>query len=576
MLELGALITFAVVALVAIAIYVFAWRATAAVSPLLQGLVRYGIPALVFVVLGVAILAPELQQSKKHARPEGLERFEYRPEKPKPKPKPKMKMERARKAAKAARKKREAERTQESAREDRAREEAKMREAERKASGGASAPTGGAPGEDSDTGGEISGAGAGLPRITEVPDATPPPVETAEATAPPPPPEPPRIGTTAAPIPESEPPTAGAAPPPAAAPGSSATRSMAPEEDKSDWDLVPVFFGTDRARADNAARLDYAGDRGRRLELGHALVSVPKSHQVPNIERPWVVRIPYFDVTIYEEAEDPKKHFVMQEIKALTRGDFLDLVRARLANSKTFKDQAFVFVHGFNTSFENGVYRTAQIAYDLKFDGAPFLYSWPSGGGVASYTYDRESSGQSTPYMRDFMKLVINETGAKAVSVIAHSMGNQPILQVLKDLKNATPDDVIISQVILAAPDVDRDNFENIAKEILGLAKGITLYVASNDQALEYSRRFHGGIPRAGDVPPKGPLVISGIDTIDVTEASTDSLGINHSGYAENNALLGDIKRLIATGAAPQDRQPPQFERIESEHGGYWKYPGAN
>jgi esterase/lipase superfamily enzyme len=352
------------------------------------------------------------------------------------------------------------------------------------------------------------------------------------------------------------------------------TRSLQPGAGSNDdWDLVPVFYGTDRERADNAEKLDYAGDRGRRLELGRALVTVPKSHQVPNIERPWAIRIPYFDVTIYEEDEDPKKHFTMKEMKALTRESFLALVRSRLAKSERFKDQAFVFVHGFNTTFSHGVFRTAQIAYDLKFDGAPFLYSWPSGGGFSSYTYDRESAGQSEPYMKDFMKLVIDETGAKAVSVIAHSMGNQPVLQVLRDLKRSMPEGTVISQIILAAPDVDRDNFDNIAREIIGLAKGVTLYVSSTDQALEASRRFHGGVPRAGDVPESGPLVIDGIDTIDITAASTDSLGINHSGYAENNALLNDIAKVIETGAPPEQRKPPIFERIPAGDKAYWRYP---
>ncbi len=566
MSDTGIIIALAVAALLAIAIYIFAWRASAGASSLFKGLVRIGVPAVVLIVGALAILTPQLQSEKKAAAPEDTRRFEYRPPRPKATAR-RSSRDRERADAKAARTKDEAARKTQSAEQDRARTKAAARErrregdleeAELEALGGSEPTTGGAPGGGS-SGSSREGKGRGLNMgvgktledefAEEVAPSIAPPIVTMEV--------------------PSEPP----APPPP--PKSTKPASATPEEDKTDWDIVPVFFGTDRQRADNAIRLAYDGNRGRRLELGHALVSVPKSHQVPNIERPWALRIPYFDVTIYEEAEDPKKHFTMQEIKALSRTDFLSLVRARLAKSKTFKDQAFVFVHGFNTSFENGVYRTAQIAYDLKFDGAPFLYSWPSGGGVASYTYDRESSGQSTPYLKDFMKLVINETGARAVSVIAHSMGNQPILQVLKDLKNATPDGVIISQIILAAPDVDRDNFENIAKEILGLAKGITLYVAANDQALQFSRRFHGGVPRAGDVPARGPVVINGIDTIDVTSASTDSLGINHSGYAENNALLKDIERLIATGAGPQDRHPPKFERVDQGQGSYWKYPTA-
>ena len=71
------------------------------------------------------------------------------------------------------------------------------------------------------------------------------------------------------------------------------------------------------------------------------------------------------------------------------------------------------------------IYRTAQIAYDLKFDGAPFVYSWPSGGKVASYTYDRGSAEQAEPHLAEFLNFVIKESGAKSISLIAHSMGNE-------------------------------------------------------------------------------------------------------------------------------------------------------
>jgi len=242
-----------------------------------------------------------------------------------------------------------------------------------------------------------------------------------------------------------------------------------------DWDIVPVFYGTDRANENDPKRAKYSADRANRLELGRALVTVPKSHQTPLIERPWAYRVPFLQLTLYEEAEDPKKHFTLKDVGKLTEEEFLALVKERLAASKSYKDHALVFVHGFNTSFDYALYRTAQIAYDLKFDGAPFAYSWPSGGGVASYTYDRESSGQSEPYLKQFMEMVINKSGAKSVSVIAHSMGNQPVLQVLRDLRRSKPDHVQISQVVLAAPDVDRDNFENIVAEIQGLPQGTRL-----------------------------------------------------------------------------------------------------
>jgi esterase/lipase superfamily enzyme len=422
------------------------------------------------------------------------------------------------------------------------------------------------------------GAGKSAPMMvpppTPEPEPTPAPTSAPESAA-----APPAEPSPAAPmaITEAEPSAGAPAPRPSAVDASPPAEAAPPPPPApvadTDWDVVPVFFGTDRKQDTSKDRHSYGSGRGRRLELGHALVTVPKAHKVPEIERPWAISIPYINVTIYEEDEDPKKHFTMKEIKALSEPEFLSLIRERLGKSTTYKDQAFIFIHGYNTTFDYAIYRTAQIAYDLKFDGAPFAYSWPSGGGLASYTYDRESSGQAQPYLKKYMEMVIEKTGAKAVSVIAHSMGNQPVLQVLKDLRASKPDGAVISQIVLAAPDVDRDSFENIAREIQGLAKGVTLYAAGNDRALRVSRNFYGGIPRAGDVPPTGPLVIPGIDTIDVTAESMDGLGINHSGYAENSALLSDIGRLLQSGTRPPSTRTPSLEQIMTDKGPYWRYP---
>ena len=376
-------------------------------------------------------------------------------------------------------------------------------------------------------------------------------------------------GTAPAPMPEAEVPAAPAAQGESAAPQ---PRSAATNADVDEgFQVVPVFYGTDRQQEPNAKRVSYSSERGRRLELGRALVTVPKTHEVPQIERPWTLRVPYFNVVLYQEAEDPQKHFTIQEIKTLSKDDLLRLVRERLASSTRFRDHALVFVHGYNTAFDSALYRTAQIAYDLKFDGAAFAYSWPSGGAVASYTYDRESAEAARPYLRQFLELVVKETGAKAISLIAHSMGNQPLMEVLKDMRLSAPPGVMIDQMILAAPDVDADNFANLAASIEGLAKGVTLYAASNDRALIVSRNFWQN-PRAGDVTAAGPMIVSGVDTIDVTAASTDVFALNHSGYAENNDLLQDIGKLIQNGERPPEARLPSLKRINTERGDYWRY----
>jgi len=344
------------------------------------------------------------------------------------------------------------------------------------------------------------------------------------------------------------------------------------------WDVVPVLYGTDRLRKegpqDGPKRgAGYGAERARRLELGRALVTVPAAHRVPTIERPFALRVPYLQIVLYEQEEDPRRHFTLKEIKPLSQEEFLTLTRERLAASHAFKDQALVFVHGFNTAFEHALYRAAQLAYDLKFDGAAFLYSWPSGGGVIGYGHDRESATQAEPYLKEFLDLVVRQTGAKSVSVIAHSMGNLPLLNVLRELGPALPEGVRLNEVILAAPDVDRDVFANLAAGIRPYGRGITLYCSANDRAMSASRRFAGGVPRAGDVPAEGPVIIAGIDTIDVTGTSTDLLALNHSTYAEKSALLNDIALLLQTGERPPERRVPILQKVSTGKGAFWRYP---
>jgi esterase/lipase superfamily enzyme len=341
----------------------------------------------------------------------------------------------------------------------------------------------------------------------------------------------------------------------------------------ADWDIVPVFYGTDRVRKSEAGRLSYGAERARRLELGRALVTVPAAHRVPAIERPFALRIPYLELVVYERAEDPKKHFTIKVLEVLPRNDLLTMVRARIAAARAFRDQVVVFIHGFNTDFDNAIYRTAQLAYDLQFDGAAFLYSWPAGAGVIGYTGDRESATQAEPYLKEFLDLVVRETGARSVSVIAHSMGSLPLLNVLRDLGPSLPPGVRLNELILAAPDVDRDVFANLVSAIRGYGRGITLYCSANDRAMVVSRQVAGGVPRAGDVPADGPVILPGVDTIDVTETSTDLLALNHSLYAEKGALLNDIGLLLQTGERPPDRRIPILQRVRTLRGDFWRYP---
>jgi tetratricopeptide (TPR) repeat protein len=127
---------------------------------------------------------------------------------------------------------------------------------------------------------------------------------------------------------------------------------------------VRIYYATDRAHTgDDDPSNFYGGDRGGRLEMGTAVVSIPPHHMPGQIERP--------SVWTLEFREDPGKHVVLQSV---TPGDadavFADM-RGQLAAAGS--ESAFVFVHGFNVPFSEAAQRTAQMAYDMNFDGIPIL-----------------------------------------------------------------------------------------------------------------------------------------------------------------------------------------------------------
>src|SRR5262249_46285137 len=185
---------------------------------------------------------------------------------------------------------------------------------------------------------------------------------------------------------------------------------------------------------------------------------------------------------------DPNHHFTIPNggiIIFASVDDFILAVQRELKEPATFKDHAFVFIHGFWTTFDDSLYRTAQIAYDLGYGGetfgTAFLYSWPSGGALRDYKYDFDSARFAVEHLEAFLKLVASRSGATHLHVIAHSMGNWPMLAVLDRVARATANTTKIDQIILAAPDIDATEFAKMAFAISTIAKGVTLYASSND-----------------------------------------------------------------------------------------------
>jgi esterase/lipase superfamily enzyme len=255
------------------------------------------------------------------------------------------------------------------------------------------------------------------------------------------------------------------------------------------------------------------------------------------LERPSIFR--------FEFREDPEKHIVLQKIISLGSQQFWEAVSARTQESKV--NEAFVFVHGYCTTFEDAILRTAQMAYDLGFGGAPISYSWPSHGELADYPQDETNAQWSIPHLKSFLQDLAHFSGVKTIHVIAHSMGNRIVSHALQLLYENESKNCRMRHIVLTAPDIDADTFKEMAAAVRSLADRVTIYCSSRDKALAVSKRFHG-YPRLGETP----LVIQGIDTIDASEVDTSFIG--HSYYGENRSVLSDIFWLLKSNKSPTDR----------------------
>ncbi len=326
---------------------------------------------------------------------------------------------------------------------------------------------------------------------------------------------------------------------------------------KDRYTKFPVFYGTDRARADSgAAFIGFSGERGE-LSYGVAEVSIPDDPRMGKIERPRWWKLQFH--------EDPAQHVVVHSVQPLSELDFVN--RARSTLDGTPKKEILVFVHGYRVGFKDAVVRAAQMAYDLHFEGLAALYSWPSEGSVPRYTVDEANVSWSRPRFAKFIAMLRERVGADTVHVVAHSMGNRLVVETLAAMSQGAATGIAgLNQVVFAAPDVDAGTFKDLAEGFRPKANRFTSYASSEDLALKASKAIHK-YPRAGE-SGLDLVVTESVDTVDVTAVDTSLLG--HSYYAENRSVLSDLFYVIRNGTPPDER----FGLVAKDRYGsrYWTF----
>lgn len=302
----------------------------------------------------------------------------------------------------------------------------------------------------------------------------------------------------------------------------------------------PVWFATNRKPSGDGG---FTGERHDVITRGRVTVHVPRSHQFGETGSSFFKRLWRGDdrmrvKDILNQAEDVFYADVCSQV-----------MRAREAGDAP---QALLFLHGYNNSFDDAAIRAAQIGYDLKIPGPTAFFSWPSLNDAKQYPADEAAIEGSEGAIANFLIEFAKNCGTQAIHVIAHSMGNRGLLRALQRIAAnvATRGQVRFHQIILAAPDVDRDLFLGLAQLYADHSLRTTLYASDADLAIYLSTRFHNA-PRAGYYTPY--TVTAGVDTVTVPNFDVDLLG--HSYFAKAEALLHDIFDLLRYNEPPAKRQ---------------------
>ena len=299
---------------------------------------------------------------------------------------------------------------------------------------------------------------------------------------------------------------------------------------------VPVWYASDRKRTGSAAPRDwYSGDRGT-LTYGRADVSIPDTHDTGKLEKPRLFRL--------EFREDPEKHIVLLSVAERDAAAWRAEIKQGL-DSCPARD-ILLFIHGYNVDFERAAQRAAQFAYDLEFQGACVLYSWPSEGATLKYFVDEDNALWTVDHFETVLTTVMTELGAARVHAVAHSMGSRVLAEGLRrvDVSAFPAGSAALREVVFAAPDINADTFRNFITKFYARAGRFTLYASNGDKALESSQALHK-YPRAGDASD-GIVVASGLETIDASAVDTGLMG--HSYFCENPFVIRDLFDLIMRG----------------------------
>lgn len=293
----------------------------------------------------------------------------------------------------------------------------------------------------------------------------------------------------------------------------------------SDASLRTVPFITLRNRTGSTEPANYFGGERSVMRSGECDVS-------------------YAPVKALQQIAEKASFYVPEDIVKLDaiREFPLDDVWAGIEAGRGGK-RPILYSHGFYMGFERSCKRASLFKKTLGLAGRFLLFSWPSDGAALNYTRDESDLYWSANPLRETLTDMIDRFGMGNIDIVAHSLGTRGVMLALFTMAIAQRgEQPLVNQVVLIAPDIDAQIFEQYLPLIRPLARNITIYVSSNDSALSLSRQVHG-YPRLGQAG-KHLEGLAGVEIIDLSELPL-STATGHVYHLYHDLVTDDLSQLL-------------------------------
>ncbi len=186
----------------------------------------------------------------------------------------------------------------------------------------------------------------------------------------------------------------------------------------------------------------------------------------------------------------------MDGLEEMGSDNFIERLDEAVKNSP--HNSLLVLAFGYKDDFEVTAIKAAYFAYLLDVNTPVLLFDWPGDQPVSIGGYKKAQSlaVESGPYMGRLLAKIAREIKPQKLWVESSSLGCQVVCSAFEHMckyNDCADPDFEIDHVILSAPDVSKEEFDNsFENEISALTRYLTMYVSSDDEALLLSGIIDG------------------------------------------------------------------------------------